>query len=289
MEEWSLSKPLGDYEGLSVVRLIGHPVQHSLSPIIQNAAFKHSNLALSYVARDIEPKDLANAVDELRACHCLGANITLPHKEHVLHLVDEVEIEAARVGAVNTVVNREGILTGYNTDVQGFSIALRDLVPQGAEGLKVLVLGAGGAARAVVAALVEDRAARIYVANRSLDRAETLCRAACAWGDTPCLPLGLDSVSTLADEYDVIVNATSLGLPHSVKDLPLDVDILHSGQVLFDLVYGPGQTSLVHAAITKGLRATDGKAMLVQQAALAYELWIGADAPLEIMRGSIGC
>lgn len=284
-----MSKPLADHKGPSVVRLLGHPVGHSLSPIIQNAAFKHRGLAVTYEVRDIEPQDLPHAVDELRASDCLGANITVPHKEEVLRLLDEIEAEAARVGAVNTVVNRDGILAGHNTDLQGFSIALRDLLHQDAAGLKFLVLGAGGAARAVLAALLQERAAYVYVANRCLERAEALCRAARGWGDTPCLALSLASACTVAAECDVIVNATSIGLPQSVKDLPLDVDTLHRGQVLFDLVYGPGTTPMVLAATAKGLRATDGKAMLVQQAALSYELWTGTDAPLEIMRGSIGC
>jgi shikimate dehydrogenase len=282
-------KSLAEDEGPSVVWLLGHPVRHSLSPVIQNAAFSHHGLAVIYEARDVEPRDLPDAVSDMRSSRCLGGNVTVPHKEQVLQLLDEVELETARVGAINTVVNRDGRLIGYNTDRDAFLIALKGLMPQGAKGLKFLVLGAGGAARAVLAALAKDGASHVYVANRNLERAEALCAASRGWGDTPCVALRLDDASSVAAECDVIVNATSLGLPHSVKELPLAVDILHSGQALFDLVYGVGPTPLVQAAIAKGLRAVDGKAMLLQQAALSYELWTGTDAPLEVMRGSIGC
>jgi shikimate dehydrogenase len=280
---------LREHRSSSVVWLFGHPIGHSLSPVMQNAAFRQRGLDVTYVARDVEPAHLSDAVAGLRSPRVLGANVTLPHKEKVVRLLDSIDAEAARVGAVNTIVNREGMLCGYNTDIAGFLASLRGVLGRrGVAGLECLVLGAGGAARAALAALNTEGAARVWVANRTSDRAKALCRDAVSWGDTRCEAVGLESVATIADACSVIVNATSLGLPDSVKDLPIDVDTLHSGQVLLDLAYGAGLTPLVQAAKAKGLRAVDGKEMLVQQAALSYRLWTGSEAPLDVMRGSIG-
>jgi shikimate dehydrogenase len=280
--------PLTVASASSVVWLFGHPVGHTLSPLIQNAAFRYRGLDVGYIARDVRSDALVGAVEELRSPRCRGANLTLPHKEAALSLVDDVEPEAARIGAVNTIVNDMGTLRGHNTDLGGFLSALRVASGDGAAGLDCLVLGAGGAARAVVAALLKDRAARVWVVNRTLQRAQALCEAAAAWGEAPCVPLALDKLSAAVYDCQVVVNATSLGLPQTVKDLPIDVDTLHSGQVLLDLVYAIEPTALVKAARARGVVAVDGKEMLVQQAALSFQLWTGIEAPLDIMRGSIG-
>ncbi len=272
----------------ATVCLLGHPIGHSRSPAMQNAAFRHLGLSVTYLARDVEPEALPGVVGSLRSERVLGANLTLPHKERVLEMLDDVDPLAALVGAVNAIVNDGGALKGYNTDIGGFLTALRVVAQNGARGLDCLVLGAGGAARAVVAGLLQDGAANVWVANRTKARAKVLCTAAAAWGSAPCVPLHGYEAADVSARCHLIVNATSLGLPHSVKEFPLDVDILHSGQVLFDLVYGAGPTELVQAARAKGLIAMDGKEMLVQQAALSFRLWTGIEAPLEVMRGSIG-
>jgi shikimate dehydrogenase len=272
----------------SVVWLFGHPVGHSLSPLMHNAAFRCRGLETGYIARDVDSAGLAAAVEELRSPRSRGANLTLPHKVAALTLVDHLDPQAARVGAVNTILNRAGTLHGHNTDVGGFLGALRVASGAGATGLDCLVLGAGGAARAVVTALLQDGAARVWVANRTRERAQELCNATASWSNTPCLALGLDEGERVAASCHLVVNATSLGLPLSVKELPIDVDTLHDGQVLLDLVYGPRPTALVEAARARGVLAVDGKEMLVQQAALSFHLWTGLEAPLEVMRGSIG-
>jgi shikimate dehydrogenase len=270
-----------------LVWLYGHPVSHSLSPRIHNAAFRDQGLALRYLARDVTPEVLADAVLELRSPLVRGANITLPHKEAVVPLLDRLGPQAAKIRAVNTIVNENGRLIGHNTDVAGFKQALRSVIPGGGEGLKCLVLGAGGAARAVVGALLEDGAARIWVANRTLERAVSLCHMASDWSSAPCLPLALSETASRAKTVDIVVNATSLGLLDSVKELPIDVDTLHDGQVLVDIVYRSGITPLVEMVRMKGILAVDGKEMLVQQAARSYEIWTGRQPPLEVMRGNI--
>ena len=269
--------------------LLGHPVRHSLSPRIHNAALRAQGLDFVYLAFDVEPEHLASAVTGLRALGMRGVNLTVPHKQTVLPLLDEVDPIAARVGAVNTIVNDEGRLVGYNTDISGFAAALRTVRRSGAADLDCLVLGAGGAARAVVAALLEGGAAAVRVHNRTADRASELCTAAQAWGDAACCAIADDDLRSAAASAQLIVNATSVGLEGTVKDFPLPVDTVHSRHVVVDLVYGVEPTALVQAARTRGAAAIDGREMLLMQAARAYELWTGCEAPMNAMRDSIEC
>jgi shikimate dehydrogenase len=267
--------------------LFGHPVRHSLSPRIHNAALRAQGLDFVYLAFDVEPKYLGSAVGALRALPMRGVNLTVPHKQAVLPLLDDIDPLAARVGAVNTVVNDHGRLIGYNTDVSGFWAALRTVRQSGAAGLDCLVLGAGGAARAVVAALLEGGAAAVHVHNRTPERADELCAAARGWGGASCEVIAEQDLRTAAASAQLIVNATSVGLEGSVKDFPLPVDTVHSGHVVIDLVYGVEPTALVQAARERGATAIDGREMLLTQAARAYELWTGCVAPVNAMRDSI--
>jgi len=239
---------------------------------------------MRYVSRDVEPRDLHAAVSELRSPEVRGANVTIPHKETVVPLMDELAQEAATIGAVNTIVNEDGGLSGHNTDAAGFAATLRKLIPEGPAGRDCLVVGAGGVARAVVASLVGEGAFRVWVANRTHERALRLCEEASEWGTAELVPLRLEDAKRVGPSCKVIVNATSLGLVEPVKEFPVDVDTLDSGQVLVDTVYGTDPTSLVEAARKRGIAAVDGKEMLLQQAALAYELWTGIEAPLKAMR-----
>ena len=152
-----------------------------------------------------------------------------------------------------------------------------------------MVLGAGGAARAVTAALVEEGASQIWVSNRTAERAAGLCAAASDWSRIPCEAADFDSAGQVAKRADLVVNATSLGLTEPVKDFAIDVDTLHSGHVLVDLVYGPRPTALVEAALARGARAIDGKEMLVRQAASSYRMWTGLEPPVDVMRASVEC
>lgn len=267
-----------------LVALLGHPVDHSLSPQLHNAAFRTQGLDMVYLAFDVEPTALPAAVAGLKALGMVGANVTVPHKEAILPLLDHVDPTARRVGAVNTVVNQDGLLAGYNTDVAGFQETLRLLLPDdGAAGHTCLVVGAGGAARAVLAALVEEEAAAILVCNRTLERAAYLCEIASAWGKTPCRPLPVERMEEGINRADIVINATPVGLSATVKNLALPVDMLSSEHVVVDLVYGHETTLLVQAARAKGARAVDGRTMLVLQAAHSYRLWTGYEPPVEIM------
>ncbi|OFW57160.1 MAG: shikimate dehydrogenase [Actinobacteria bacterium RBG_16_64_13] len=270
-----------------LVGVFGHPVRHSLSPRIHNAAFRSQGVDMVYLAFDVPPEQLRPAIDGLRALDMRGANLTVPHKESVMVLLDEIDPLAARIGAVNTIVNSDGRLIGHNTDAAGFAAALRGLVPDGARGLSFLVLGAGGAARAVVSTLVEEDAAAVWNYNRTYERAAALCVSASEWGSTKCEPIREVKLREVAAQADVIVNATSLGLGASVKEFVIPVDTLTSGHVVVDLVYGSGPTVLVEAARGRGAVAMDGREMLIMQAASSYRLWTGLVPPVDAMRAGI--
>lgn len=267
--------------------VLGHPVRHSLSPRIHNAALRHQKLDMVYLAFDVEDGRLGGAFEALRLLGARGANLTIPHKEAALPLLDEVDPAAARIGAVNTIVNEQGRLIGYNTDASGFAAALRTVRTEGARGLRCLVVGAGGAARAVVAALVDGEAEHVWVSNRTGERAAALCSAAAAWGKVPCEAIAPEAAVRVAAGADLVVNATSLGLVKRVKDFAIDVDTLHSGHIVVDLVYGPRSTDLVEAARARGACAIDGKEMLVMQAADSYRLWTGLEPPVDVMRAGV--
>ncbi len=271
-----------------MLAVLGHPVGHSLSPVMQNAALQAQGVDAVYLAFDVAPHALSSALEGLRSVGFWGANVTLPHKERAAELVDALDPLAAQVGAVNTIVNEKGLLTGHNTDISGFSAALKTVRPEGAVGARCLVAGAGGAARAVVAALCAGGAADIRLFNRSRPRAERLCRMVREWGGPPCEVVDAAGLARAVAEAQVIVNATSVGLGVSVKESAVPVDILDSHHVVVDLVYGPEPTLLVSEAIARGARAVDGKEMLLSQAASSYRLWTGREAPMDVMRARVG-
>ena len=271
-----------------MLAVLGHPVGHSLSPAMHNAALQAQGVDAVYLAFDVEPADLPAALDGLRSLGFWGANVTLPHKERAAELVDSLDPLAARVGAVNTIVNTKGLLIGHNTDVSGFSAALETVRPEGAAGARCLVAGAGGAARAVLAALTAGGAADVRLFNRTTARAESLCRSAREWGGGPCNVVDAAGLAQAAVEADIIVNATSVGLGVSVKESAIPVDILDSHHVVVDLVYGPRPTLLVTEAIARGAAAVDGMEMLLSQAANSYRLWTEKEAPVDVMRASVG-
>lgn len=283
-----MAEPRSGIRGTTgVLALLGHPVGHSRSPQIHNAAFAAQGLDLVYVAYDVPPAFLPPAVAGLAALGVRGANVTVPHKETVIPLLDDVDDLARRVGAVNTIVNRDGRLWGTNTDVPGFMSALDHAWGRSAAGSACLVLGAGGAGKAVVAALVGGGAARVYLYNRTPERAQQLCRAAAGWGRVPCRSVTLEEAVRLASEVELIVNATSVGLGEGVKETPIPVDMVTRRHLVMDLVYGSEPTGLVAAARERGAIAVDGREMLVRQAAAAYELWTGRKAPIDVMRDQV--
>ncbi|NLW07914.1 MAG: shikimate dehydrogenase [Clostridia bacterium] len=275
-------RPLKASTGL--VCLLGYPVEHSRSPEIHNAAFAAAGSDLVYLAFAVPPDLLAAAVEGIRALGLRGANVTVPHKQAVMEHIDAVDQLAARIGAVNTIVNRNGCLKGYNTDSCGF---LTSLTEQGfnPQGKNVLVLGAGGAARAITFALLEAGCKRLIIANRKREKAEALAAALAAYGVSPeaCSLTGPELAARLP-EVELVVNATSVGMWPEQENTPLPPSWLQAGQWVYDLVYTPRETRLLREARQRGCHTLSGLSMLLHQGAKAFELWTGVPAPLAVMR-----
>lgn len=261
--------------------IIGHPVAHSLSPVFQAAAFAHCGLDVVYERWDTPAGQLAARVASLREADVLGANVTIPHKEAVLPLLDELGGQSARMGAVNTIVNREGRLFGFNTDGPGFVAALKHEAAFDPAGRRLLLLGAGGAARGIAFALVEAKAAAVAIANRTQARALRLAEEVGGPGGI------VSSVPLTASpgDYDCIVNCTSVGM-HGGPDpagLPCSLEVARPGTLVVDIVYAPEETPFLAEAKRRGLRTLGGLPMLIYQGALAFELWTGVRAPVDVM------
>jgi shikimate dehydrogenase len=273
------------------IYLIGYPLKHSVSREFQQAALDYHRLDIRYEVRETREEELSQVVGGLREPRNLGANVTLPYKEKVLSLLDETDDFARMVGAVNTIVNRGGRLTGYNTDAPGFLRALSDAGFQPA-GKGVVILGAGGAARAVSFALIREGVAWLAVFNRTKSRAEYLAKALTGYGrgkglvtEVAALPWEEDALRRLVGRCQLVVNCTTLGMRHSPQEgqSPLAEDMIGEGVLIYDLVYNPRETPLLSIARRRGAKTIDGLPMLVYQGAIAFKLWTGKDPPLEIM------
>jgi len=261
----------------------------SLSPVFQQAAFDALGLDIVYEAWATPAEGLETRMSTLRSPLVLGANVTIPHKEAIIPLLDRMDALAERVGAVNTVVNREGALSGHNTDVDGFLRALKEDGAMDPAGKRVLVAGAGGAARAVVVALAGAGASAITVINRTFSRASRLVDSLSDQaGDTElsALPDIYPSWAASSVRCDLLVNCTPAGsasTPGAEGDSGIPVDILHSGMLVCDLVYLPAETTLMTEAVSRGARALGGLSMLIYQGAASFRLWTGQEAPVTVM------
>jgi shikimate dehydrogenase len=256
------------------------PVRHSLSPVIHNAAFAALGLDWVYVALEVDEAGIAGALAGMRALHLGGLNVTMPHKEAVARAVDRLSPTAEALGAANTVVLDDGNLRGENTDGGGFVDALRD---EGFEpsGRSCGVVGAGGAARAVIQALADEGAAEIVIVNRTPERAE---RAVVHAG-----PAGRIGVSDDLGGVDLVVHATPVGMAGAgaADELALPADLFSPGQLVCDLVYSPLETPLLRAARQRGAAVANGVGMLIHQAARSFVLWTGEPAPVASMRAAV--
>lgn len=267
-----------------LVVLLGHPVSHSLSPALHNAAFAACGLPYVYVACDVAPEALETAVAGIRALGIAGANVTVPHKQAVLGFLDEVEEHARAIGAVNTIARQGARLVGYNTDHTGFLRALSDFWPEASNATRVLLLGAGGAARAVVSALATLGIKDLFIWNRTHSRARDLCDLGRQLGIARC-KVWLPADAAVLGRVQLVVHATSAGLSGGESRLPFDIEALSAEARIMDLQYG--KTTLVSEARKRGLPAVDGTDMLIYQAAQSFELWTGVAAPISVMRQAI--
>jgi len=269
--------------------IIGNPVRHSLSPCMQEAALRRLGLDARYLAFEISPGEVRDVLRALAPLGFWGINVTIPYKERVLRLLDELRPPAAEIGAVNTIVVSGGRLVGHNTDADGFRMALEREGRLDPHGRRVLLVGAGGAARAVAYACLAGGCGPLLIANRTAARARSLCRA--LRSNFPRASVAVVSpaaadFSAIAAGSALIVNTTPLG-GRPGDPLPVPAEGLRRGQVVMDIVYRPRATPLLAAASGAGARCVDGLAMLLYQGALAFSLWTGREAPLPAMRRAL--
>ncbi len=263
--------------------VIGDPIDHSLSPNIHSAAFRELNLGCSYIAYRIPKGQLKSGIEGLKKIQVSGFNVTVPHKVEMVKHADKLDESCSLIGAVNTVENKDGVLKGYNTDMDGFldpfkkkGIPIKDL--------KVLLLGAGGAARAIVAGFAKEKAGEITIANRTVQKAEELSEFSKENG-LDATHVGVAEVGDSAKNYDIVVNATSVGLKNERS--PISLDSLRGDAIVYDIVYMPMNTDFIKRAKERGARIIFGYEMLLGQAVRAFEIWHDVKAPYDAMKKAL--
>lgn len=271
--------------------LFGHPVRHSLSPDMHNSAFEALGLDCVYVAFDIDPENIGDAVHAIKVMGLKGINITIPHKQTIIPFLDEVSPDAMLTGAVNTVKNEGGKLSGFNTDVGGFLRAVREDLDFDPEGGTLFLTGAGGAARAVMSAFCMNGGSRVFITDIVSEKAnamrdefgknfEAMTIEALEFEDK-------NSLGKQLGNSDILVNASPAGMD-GVGKLDIPLDMLNDSAVVYDLVYKPVETTLLKTVTSMGFRASGGLSMLLYQGAESFEIWTGMEAPVDVMRKAQG-
>lgn len=262
--------------------LIGNPVAHSMSPDIHNAALKDLSLDGYYHAFRVETDDLEDAVKGMRALGIQGFNVTVPHKVEIMKYLDRIDESAKVLGAVNTVRREKEQLVGYNTDGEGFLKSLKQSIDQPVSELSILIIGAGGAARAIFTTLAAGKPKRLDVANRTPEKAEAFIHL---YDGTKAMALSEaeDDLSV----YDVLIQTTSVGMHPHVDDVPLSLARAKETCLVCDIIYNPLKTALLKEAEAKGLKTLNGVGMFIGQAALSFELWTGREPDMEKMKSIV--
>jgi shikimate dehydrogenase len=274
------------------IGVIGYPLKHTISPVFQQAALDSYRLDVRYQAWETENKDLFPTIERLKQPDYLGANITTPYKQEVLKMLDIVDDTARLLKAVNTVVNKEGMLAGYNTDVYGFLHALRKEARFEPKNKKAVILGSGGSARAICFGLIFEDIDSITIFNRTEERAKELAHELRDYLDSRKQHIRINSgpwhqvtEKGVFGDADLLVNCTTIGMRHSAYESlsPVTADVLPESILVYDLVYNPAQTPLLKSAMEAGAGVLNGLPMLVYQGAAAFELFLGKNPPVAEM------
>jgi len=263
--------------------VIGDPINHSLSPNIHSAAFRELNLDCSYIAYRIPKGELKEGIDALKKIKIDGFNVTIPHKVEMMKYLDKMDESCSLIGAVNTVTNNEGILKGYNTDMEGFLDPFRKKKIK-IQDTKILLLGAGGAARAIVAGFAKENAKHITIANRTLENANNLAQFANKIG-LNADSITIEKIGNNFEDYKIIVNATSIGLKNEPS--PISFESIKPETVVYDVVYMPMNTDFLKNAKERKAIIIYGYEMLLGQAARAFEIWHSVEAPYNAMKKAL--
>ncbi|MGO1468465.1 MAG: shikimate dehydrogenase [Tissierella sp.] len=270
-----------------LICLLGSPVEHSKSPYMHNLSFKSLGLDYAYMAFDIEKEKVKEAVNAMKVLDVRGFNITMPHKEIVMKYLDEIKEDAKLIGSVNTVLNKKGKLIGHNTDGKGLIKALKKRDVEYKD-KKIIIMGAGGAAKAVAIELALKGAKEIVIVNRSLENAQKISSTInknIKTSKARSLLLDENIVKEELEEGSILINATSIGMGETIgKSIINDSHILHDHLFVVDLIYNPVETKFLSLAKEKGCKTMNGLDMLIYQGALAFKIWTGKDMPLEVIK-----
>lgn len=264
--------------------VLGDPIEHSMSPLMHNDLFGLYQLDAHYLPFQVSKGDLKDAVKGLKALGAAGFNVTVPHKSAIIPLLDEIDPLAGSIGAVNTVVNEAGRLKGYNTDGPGFLEALKAYVPDFAS-RNVLIIGAGGAARAIYFTIAQNQPKKVDIANRTVERAQALIDECPAVVSSKAL--SLEDAEAALTEYDLLIQTTLIGMAPNINESPINVSKLNQHTVVCDIIYNPLQTCFLWDAKEKGAAIQNGLDMFVYQGALAFEKWTGIFPEIERMRKNV--
>lgn len=272
--------------------VMGWPIAHSLSPILQNAALEQAGIDYVYIAVPVRKADLGAAVRGLSALNFTGWNVTIPHKSAIIAHLDAIDADAKAIGAVNTVQNKDGKLTGYNTDVEGFlqSLFLAGFDPKGK---RTVILGAGGAARAVCYGLLKQGAAEVVIAVRNHEKGQAFLDSFAVFAKDFSVKIQVVDFECAAfrsaeKEADLVVNTTPLGMTPNVGEMPpVDFDLLKEDAFCYDIIYTPAKTKFLEEAAGRGHRILNGEMMLVLQGAAAFRRWTGEEPDILLMQSAL--
>ncbi|MEC0091814.1 shikimate dehydrogenase [Paenibacillus macquariensis] len=268
-----------------LLAVIGDPIAHSKSPVMHNAALEALGIEGEYFPLHVSPEDLGSAISRFKELGFRGINVTIPHKVDVMKYLDQIDDSAARIGAVNTIVNENGILTGYNTDGIGYVRSLKDETHVDLLGKSILVLGAGGAARGIISALAQEDPKTLIIANRTEDKAIQMAEE---WKSVVNISaITIDKVSDILADMDVVINTTSIGMHPNTSHTPIDPELIPAGIIVSDLIYNPLTTEFLKKSHERGCTIHGGLGMFVNQGAYALEFWTGMPAPIETMRTAV--
>jgi shikimate dehydrogenase len=282
-----MSEPTQSYQA-ELVGVFGHPVAENPTGVMQEAAFKACGLNWRYLTIEVRPEDLEDAILGLRAFNMQGINLTIPHKVAVIKYLDRLSPEAQLIGAVNTVVRDEGHLIGHNTDGKGFLRSLHDNAGVDPAGKRIVFLGAGGAARAMTVELALAGAGHITVVNRTPSRGQELAKHLKDKTAVDTLYVHWQGEYSVPPEADILVNATSIGLFPNVEEKPaIAMASIRPDLLVCDVIPNPPQTAYLRAVASSGARTLDGLGMLVYQGAIAFQMWTGVEAPIDVMRSAL--
>ncbi len=283
-------RDIGVHTGLASI--IGTDIGHSRSPAMMNAAFEKLGLDAYYYAMNIKEEDFGDVIRALPKMNFIGLTITIPYKIEVMQYLDEIDPLAEIIGAVNTVRIRDGRMKGYNTDGEGFVRGLEKDLGLDTAGSTFLVIGAGGVSRAIMTVLASRRTGckdpgRIYLANRTIDKAQAICSKLNRQICDCCVPIGLEDIQEYIEKADVLVNATNVGMPPMEGEAPLDLSLLRRDLAVADVIYNPEKTALLQEAERLGCRFVNGKSLLIHQGCMAFEIFTDREAPAEDMRKAV--